>query len=368
MLRAFAPFPAQQLFPKNRHSPLTMPPSHDSTGIQFFQLENFTFQNGTTLPKVQLAYREFNPTGQKTALIPTCFLGRINTTLNFTQGALRNHRVIVVALFGNGESSSPSNTPGFPSTLDYRDCVRAQHRLLTDHLQISSLDVMVGFSMGGQCTYHWTALYPDFIHRAVIICSSARTSFHNYQFLEGPKAALIHSVDYNSDAFRSQNKAPIRGLHACGLAYSAWLTSAEWFEERLFENAGFQTIDDWATEACAKSFEDWHPDDLLSLLGMWQRSDIGVTAASDGHPLPVAEALGGLKSRILLMPCQTDQYFKWEANMKEASHIPHADLAVIPSIWGHVAGGGANPEDTEWMDARIAEFLNKGAEEAQLGG
>lgn len=331
--------------------------TYDDTGIQYFKLENFTFQNGTTLPAVQIAYREFNPTGQKTALIPTCFRGRINTTLSFTKGALRDHRIVVVALLGNGESSSPSNTPGFPSTLDYRDCVRAQHRLITDHLQIPSLDVMVGFSMGGQCTYHWMTMYPEFIDKAVIICSSARTSLHNYQFLEGPRAALVHSVDYNGDAFRSQNKAPVRGLNAFGRAYSAWLTSAEWFEERQFEKLGFQTVDDWAAVVCGKNYEDWHPDNLLSLLGMWQRSNIGVSAGSDGKVLPLAEALGRLRSKILLMPCRTDQYFKWEVSEKEVSHLKNAQLAVIPSVWGHVAGSGGSQKDSEWMDARIAQFI-----------
>lgn len=335
-----------------------MASTYDATGIQHFELKSFTFQDGTTLPTVQIAYREFNPTGQKTALIPTCFRGRINTTLNFADGTLRNHRVIVVALLGNGESSSPSNTPGFPSTLDYRDCVRAQNQLLTEHLHISSLDVMVGFSMGGQCTYHWTALYPGFIRNAVIICSSARTSLHNYQFLEGPKAALIHSVDYCGNAFRSQNKPPLRGLNAFGRAYSAWLTSAEWFEQRMFQKMGFKTLDDWAAVTCGKGYEDWHPDDLLVLLEMWQRSDISISAGSNGQVLPLAEALGCLKTRILLMPCQTDQYFKWEVSRMEASHLRNAELAVIPSIWGHIAGGGGNREDSKWMDTRIDSFLS----------
>lgn len=332
--------------------------SYDGTGIQKVTLENFTFQHGTTLPSIQVAYREFNPNGQKAALIPTCFHGRINTTLNFAKGALQNHRVIVVAQLGNGESASPSNTPGFPSTLDYRDCVRAQHRLLTEHLNISSLDVMTGFSMGGQCTYHWMALYPDFIRNAVIICSSARTSLHNYQFLEGPKAALMNSVDYNSDSFRVQGKAPVRGLHAFGRAYSAWLTSAEWFEERLFQKMGFQTLDGWAEGVCGKGYEDWHPDDLLVMLGMWQRSDLGVSVAADGQAVPLPQALASLMSRILLMPGKTDQYFRWEVSEMEASHLKNAEVAVIPSVWGHVAGGGGNPEDSEWMDARISKFLN----------
>ncbi|KAJ5223266.1 hypothetical protein N7468_007808 [Penicillium chermesinum] len=331
-----------------------MAPSYDGTGVQYYELKDFTFQTGDTLSAVRVAYREFNPTAQKTALIPTCFLGRINNTLNFTQGALKDHRVIVVATLGNGESAAPSNTPNFPASIDYRDSVRAQHKLVTEHLQIQSLDVVLGFSMGGQTAYHWAAMFPELVKNAVIICSAAKTSLHNYQFLEGPKAAIQHSIDYNSDEFLIQRKPPIRGLHAFAIAYSAWLTSAEWFEERLFEKQGFKTLADWA-DAGAQSYEDWHPDDLLAMLGMWQRSDLGLVTGTDNQ----SQALSALKARILLMPGRTDQYFRWEANEREVAHLKNGRVEVIPSVWGHLAGGGANQEDNEWMDRKISEFLSQ---------
>lgn len=324
--------------------------SYNSTGVEYAELKDFTFETGDSLPSIRVAYREFNPTGQKTALVPTCFRGRINDTLNFTEGVLKDHRVIVVALLGNGESASPSNTEGFPNTLDYRDCVRSQYRLLREHLRISALDVVLGFSMGGQCTYHWAAMHPAMVRNAIIICSSARTSLHNYQFLEGPKTALLNSIDYNDRKL----SVPVKGLHAFGKAYSAWLTSAEWFDERLFEKWGFSTLDGWA-EAGAKGYESWHPDDLLIMLGMWQRSDLSVF--SDGRA-SLEDVLRGLTSRVLLMPCRTDQYFKWEASEREVQSLQNGELAVIPSIWGHVAGGGGNPEDTRWMDGKIAAFLS----------
>ncbi|KAJ5981038.1 hypothetical protein N7481_008336 [Penicillium waksmanii] len=335
-----------------------MASAYDPSDIEYCELRNFTFENGETLPVVRLAYRDLNPGGKKAALIPTCFRGRINTTLNFTKGALQSHRVIVVALFGNGESASPSNTANFPSTISYKDCVQAQHRLLTEKLGIATLNVVVGFSMGGQCTYHWAAMHPGMVQNAVIICSSAKTSLHNRQFLEGPKAALLHSIDYN-DGHLTESKIPIRGLHAFGRAYSAWLTSAEWFEKRLFEKQGFKTLEAWAEVVGGKNYEDWHPDNLLSMLGMWQRSDLSLTVSRTVEETTVEATLRRLTSNILLMPCLTDQYFKWEASKIEASFLQHGELAIIPSIWGHTAGGGGSPEDTEWMDQRINRFLGQ---------
>jgi len=38
--------------------------------------------------------------------------------------------------------------------------------------------------------------------------------------------------------------------------------------------------------------------------------------------------------------------------------MPSAELRVIPSIWGHLAGGpGRNPADTQFIDDNLKELL-----------
>jgi homoserine O-acetyltransferase len=118
--------------------------------VQYYDIPNFTFHNGDTLPNVRLAYQILNPRQEKVAVVHTCFQGRISTTLTHADYALRDYKVIVVALFGNGESSSPSNTPNFPAKLEYMDCVKAQHKLLTEELKIDQVDVMLGSPWAGR--------------------------------------------------------------------------------------------------------------------------------------------------------------------------------------------------------------------------
>lgn len=90
-----------------------------------FEIPDFTFASGAK-QSVKIAYLSINPTSTKgTVLIPTCFGGRINTTLNFTTGALREYHVVVVAMLGNGESSSPSNDETFPRDYSLRYQVRS---------------------------------------------------------------------------------------------------------------------------------------------------------------------------------------------------------------------------------------------------
>ena len=325
-----------------------------NTTVKSFEIPNFAFENGAVIPSAKLCYLDINPSASKTALVITCFRGRLQSTLNFADGALKDHRVIVVALFGNGESSSPSNAEGFPESLRYVDCVRAQKELLTSHLGLQSVDVVVGFSMGGQCTYHWSVMYPEFVRNAVIICSSARTSKHNYQFLEGPKAALENAVDF-VDKSLATSSGPSRGVCAFGKAYSAWLTSAEWFDEEQYKSLGYETLEDWDTDISSKGYTGWSAEDLLIMLRMWQAGDISTAGTSNDKSLE--SALSSIKARVLLMPCQTDQYFRPEPNEREARSIQSATVEVIPSIWGHIAGGGANPADTKWMNKKISAFL-----------
>jgi homoserine O-acetyltransferase len=309
--------------------------------LQTYSIPNFTFHNGDTLPSVKLAYKILNPHNSKIAVVHTCFKGRLDTTLTHANGALKNHKIILIALLGNGESSSPSNTENFPKTIEYMDCIKAQYQLLTQELGIKEVDVMLGFSMGGQITYHWITTHPSFIKHAVVVCSSAQTSRHNFQFLEGPRAALENAID------------PARGIRAFGKAYSAWLTSAEWFDQECYKEMGFQRLRDWDDVTTIQGYEGWTGDDLLVMLGMWQRGDI--SRCSDAKD--VESSLKSIQAKVLLMPCETDQYFRPYVSEKEVLHLSNGSVEIVPSIWGHIVGGGANQKDTDWMDNKIKLFL-----------
>lgn len=72
--------------------------------------------------------------------------------------------------------------------------------------------------MGGQQAYHWAAIFPQQVERLVCLCGSARTSRHNYVFLEGVKAALEADPAYQDGWFVS---AADRGLKAASLAFAS---------------------------------------------------------------------------------------------------------------------------------------------------
>jgi homoserine acetyltransferase len=212
--------------------------------------------------------------------------------------------------------------------------------------------------MGGQQAYYWAVMHGSgpspFLKHAVVICGSAKTSDFNYAFLEGPIAALTASRDYDQGRYRKNGVKPVEGLRAFGRAFAAWVPSHAWFRQELWRESGAKSLQEWLNPPIGKdSNEDWDPEDLLVMARMWQFGDV-VTVAGNGD---YKEALRGITSKVLVMPSSTDQYFLAEEAENEVKILQNGVFAPIPSIWGHMAGGGENPVDVKWMDEKISAFL-----------
>lgn len=163
-----------------------------------------------------------------------------------------NYYIIIPALFGNGESSSPSNRPDlkpFPNVTFY-DNVRAQHELVTKHLGIQHARAVLGWSMGAAQTFQWATQYPDFMDLVAPLCGSARTSLHNQVFLEGVKSALLGPLAAPSAGICERMKArewtsEARevGLKALGRSYAGWGFSQAFYREKVYGSVlGFEEI------------------------------------------------------------------------------------------------------------------------------
>jgi homoserine O-acetyltransferase/O-succinyltransferase len=250
-----------------------------------------------------------NDARDNVVLFPTYYTGthRENLALVGPGRALDPERyfVVIVNLFGNGQSSSPSNHPSqggsrFPA-VSLMDNVRAQWRLL-EQLGVERLALAFGWSMGAQQAYHHAALFPERVERLLAVCGSARTAPHNWVFLEGVKAALQADQSFASGDYTAP---PRRGLAAFGRVYAGWAYSQAFFRERLYERLGHAS-----PEALLAAWERDHlaydANDLLCVLRSWQSANIADGPAFDGD---LARALGAITARAIIMPCRTDLYF-----------------------------------------------------------
>jgi homoserine O-acetyltransferase len=71
----------------------------------------------------------------------------------------------------------------------------------------------------------------------------------------------------------------------------------------------------------------------------------------------VEKALRSIKVPFLYMPSETDLYFPLTDARYEAQFIANVSLVPIPSLWGHTAGAGSNPEDEKFLNDTIGKFL-----------
>jgi len=167
-----------------------------------FKLGDVQLQSGVVFKDMRLAYKTYgtlNARKDNVVVFPTFYSGSHadNEPLIGKGFALdpQKYFIIIPNMFGNGVSSSPSNSPrpfakaGFPHITLY-DNVMCQHRLVTEKFGIKRIALVCGFSMGAQQAFHWGALFPDMVERIMPWCGSAKTSRHNFVFLEGGKAAL----------------------------------------------------------------------------------------------------------------------------------------------------------------------------------
>src|SRR6266545_460564 len=82
--------------------------------------------------------------------------------------------IVIPNMFSNGLSSGAADTPDYPKRVTSWDGVQAQRRLLSEQFGIDRLHAVYGFSMGAQQAYHWAAIFPDAVGRAIVVCGSAR--------------------------------------------------------------------------------------------------------------------------------------------------------------------------------------------------
>jgi homoserine O-acetyltransferase/O-succinyltransferase len=330
-----------------------------------FVIRNFHTESGVTLPEAKIVYGIYghlNAAGDNAILLPSHYMADMHgyEWLIGPGKALDPDKQLLITseLFGNGRSSSPSNTPEpfhgprFPVTT-IRDNVEAVHRLLTQELGVKHLQAVIGFSMGAQQAFQWAVSWPEYMDRIVATSGTAKTYGHGIVRLESEITALTTDEAFKDGEYKEE---PVKGIQSFSLVWTAWLFSQQWWREELWkseEPAGTtfaQVVNKYKTNFIPGA----DANNLILQMRTWEQHNVGTTGSFEGD-LP--KALGSIKAQVLYMPSATDLYFPVEDARYEAPMIPHCTLLPIPSLWGHPAGAGASPADEKFLNENIAAFL-----------
>ncbi len=328
-------------------------------------IQGFRTESGAVLPQAKIVYGTYghlNAAGDNAVLLPSHYMADMHGYgwLIGPGKALDPDKLFLVTseLFGNGRSSSPSNTPEplhgprFP-VMTIRDNVEAVHELLTSELHVKHLQAVIGFSMGAQQAFQWAVSYPDYMGRIIATSGTAKTYGHGIVRNEGQIAAIEADQTFNKGDYTAQ---PAKGLEAFNLMWTGWLYSEQWWHEELWktdEPKGTtlqQVIDKYRTHFIPNA----DANNLILQLRTWESNDVGNTKPFHGD---VEAALRSIKVPVLYMPSATDLYFPVTDARYEAQFIRHCTLLPIPSLWGHPAGAGASPADKAFLNKHVAAFM-----------
>ena len=321
------------------------------------ELGDLTVERGGTIAGARIgwqAHGTLNAAGDNAVVVPTSYTATHDDEAWMVgpDGLFDPARwyVVIVDQFSNGVSSGAADTGDWPAVVTAGDNVRAQHAVLRS-LGVRRLAAAYGFSMGAIMSYHWASLFPDMIERAIVVCGSARTAEHNQVFLSGLLRILEAAPEHlGGGRFDTE---PALALKAFGHVYAGWGLSQDVYREQLYRTVlGAPDLETYLQTDWADGFAGCRAANLYAQATTWLTADIAL-----GGDLPAA--LAAIRARVLLVPCETDLYFRVADNAAELPHLQDAELRPIPSVWGHRAGSPAGlPEETAFLRTAVADWLD----------
>jgi homoserine O-acetyltransferase len=330
-----------------------------------FVMTNFKTESGVTLPRAVVVYGTYgklNAAKDNVVLLPSHYMADHHgyEWLMGPNKALDPAKLFLVAteLFGNGNSSSPSNTPEpyhgprFPVTT-IRDNVEAVHRLLTEELKVTHVRAIIGFSMGAQQAFQWAVSYPTFADKIVATAGTAKCYPHGIVRLESEIMAIETDPVFANGDYKEQ---PKKGIEAFAMVWEGWLFSQEWWRRELWREGAKPgtTFESFVNGLRTNFIPGADANNLILQMRTWEKHDVGTTPGFGGD---VEKALRSIKAPFLYMPGETDLYFPVGDARYEAQFMLTGTLMPIPSLWGHTAGAAPNAADAKFLNENIGKFI-----------
>ncbi len=331
---------------------------------KIFNLGDFRLSTGVTLPGAKLAYKTFgtlNSQKDNAILFPHFLGGTPDSLLSFIGAGLpldpNKYFIILPGLFGNGLSSSPSNTPppfdrgAFPQTT-IADDVIAQHRLVTEVLGIEQLHLVLGWSVGALQTYEWAVRFPQMVKRAASIAGAPKPSPWTTLWLQTAIEEPITADPAWNNGFYNNPHDLQAGLRRQGHIMALTLPPLGFYREgeEVWRSIGFSSRNDFIVRFWEAFMLPQDPNDLVTQSRKTRAAD-----PSAGGDLDTA--LQQIKAKMFVIAFNGDMMFPPEECQRDAQRIPNAQYREVNSISGHLTTFALTPQDKQAMDDILQQVL-----------
>lgn len=233
----------------------------------------------------------------------------------------------------------------FP-VITIKDMVRIQYELIKS-LGIKKLKCVTGASMGGIQTLEWAASYPDVVEKAIPVIATPKAYAWTVAWLKLWADAVMLDPKWNKGDYYGKEE-PVDGV-AYSLKLITLIARSPWWAEKAFDRKPADPKKDPFSEIGNK----YLVEDALDKAGLGRaklsdaNSLIYLAKANQLHDIGFGygsyeEALKKIKSKVLLVPSQTDILI-YPYNSREFAEAlnkagGNASFFEIPTWEGHIGG------------------------------
>ncbi len=304
----------------------------------FKSSESFKLESGHSIENLQIAYTDSGyAEGKKTIWVCHALSGNADVfdwwSGLFGQKKLFNkseYRIICANIIGSCYGSSgPTNWNEFSiySSLTMRDIARA-HVVLRKELKLSTIDILIGASIGGQQAIEWAIQEPTRIKKLILIATNAVQSPFGKAFNEAQRLALKADATFGID---NGGKAGLKAARALAMV------SYRSYEDFAIKQRDEQEKVDNFNACSYLAYQGQKFIDRFSSL-----SYFSITKAMDSHNVGrgrggVKSALSQIQAETLVINVSSDFLFPLIEQALICKHIANVRFGRIDSIHGHDA-------------------------------
>ncbi|MGM9868676.1 MAG: homoserine O-acetyltransferase [Sodaliphilus sp.] len=260
---------------------------------------------------------------------------------------------ILGSCYGTTGPTSVNPATGEPWYGDFpkvtiRDMVRA-HQLLANHLDIQSVKMLIGSSVGGFQCLEWSVMQPDFAKNCVFIATGAQAYPWGVAFNESQRMAIETDPSFGE-------RQPQAGLRGMATARSIALLSYR--GGKAYDKTQADPSEPYDSPFMHRvlSYQRYQGEKLRRRFNAY--SYYRLLQAYDSHHLgrgrgSVEEALQSIRGRVLLVSITSDLLFPPCDVQFMADHIPNARHFTIDSDFGH----DGFLVESEKLDSIIQSFI-----------
>ncbi|MEY3687193.1 MAG: homoserine O-acetyltransferase [Bacteroidota bacterium] len=199
---------------------------------------------------------------------------------------------------------------------------------LRKELQIEKIFMGIGASMGGQQLLSWATENPDLFEHMVPISTNAFHSPWGKAFNASQRMSIENDASWKTDTAAA-------GMEGMKVARSIALLSYRHYEAY---DTTQQDADAAIEHTRSESYQRYQGEKLAKRFNAI--SYYALTKSMDSHHLgrgtiKAENKLATIRSKTLIIGISSDLLFPIIEQQWLAAHIPHADLAIIDSIYGH---------------------------------